>query len=53
MTTEPVRLEGNTKTQPIARVLKALDDHRQTNNTAVIFMSDNGGEHLSDTWPFT
>jgi arylsulfatase A-like enzyme len=37
----------------IGRVLKALDDNRLTNNTVVIFTSDNGGERFSDTWPFT
>jgi len=37
----------------IGRVLKALDDNRLTNNTIVIFTSDNGGERFSDTWPFT
>jgi arylsulfatase A-like enzyme len=39
--------------QAIGRVLKALDDNRLTNNTIVIFTSDNGGERFSDTWPFT
>jgi arylsulfatase A-like enzyme len=37
----------------IGRVLKALDDHRLTSNTIVIFTSDNGGERFADTWPFT
>jgi arylsulfatase A-like enzyme len=37
----------------IGRVLKALDDNRLTNNTIVIFTSDNGGERFADTWPFT
>ncbi len=37
----------------IGRVLKALDDHRLTNNTIVVFTSDNGGERYADTWPFT
>ena len=37
----------------IGRVLQALDAHGQSNNTIVIFTSDNGGERFSDTWPFT
>ena len=37
----------------IGRVLKALDDNRLTNNTIVVFTSDNGGERFADTWPFT
>jgi arylsulfatase A-like enzyme len=37
----------------IGRVHKALDDHRLTNNTVVVFTSDNGGERFSNTWPFT
>jgi arylsulfatase A-like enzyme len=37
----------------IGRVLKALDDNRLTNNTIVIFTSDNGGERFADTWPFS
>jgi len=37
----------------IGRVLKAIDDNRLTNNTIVIFTSDNGGERFADTWPFT
>jgi arylsulfatase A-like enzyme len=37
----------------IGRVLKTLDDNRLTNNTIVIFTSDNGGERFSMTWPFT
>ena len=37
----------------IGRVLKVLDDNRLTNNTIVIFTSDNGGERFADTWPFT
>ena len=37
----------------IGRVLKALDDNRLTNNTIVIFTSDNGGERFAATWPFT
>ncbi len=37
----------------IGRVLKVLDDNRLTNNTVVIFTSDNGGERFADTWPFS
>jgi arylsulfatase A-like enzyme len=37
----------------IGRVLKSLDDNRLTNNTIVIFTSDNGGERFSNNWPFT
>ncbi len=37
----------------IGRVLQALDAHGLTENTIVIFTSDNGGERFSDTWPFT
>jgi len=37
----------------IGRVLKALDEHGLSDNTIVIFTSDNGGERFADTWPFT
>jgi len=37
----------------IGRVLQALETHGLTENTIVIFTSDNGGERFSDTWPFT
>ena len=37
----------------IGRVLQALDANGLTENTIVIFTSDNGGERFSDTWPFT
>jgi arylsulfatase A-like enzyme len=37
----------------IGRVLGALDVHGLTENTIVIFTSDNGGERFADTWPFT
>jgi len=37
----------------VGRVLKALESSGITNNTIVIFTSDNGGERFADTWPFT
>ena len=37
----------------IGRVLQALDANGLTENTIVIFTSDNGGERFADTWPFT
>ncbi|HUN40376.1 MAG TPA: sulfatase-like hydrolase/transferase [Acetobacteraceae bacterium] len=37
----------------IGRVLQALDAHGLSDDTIVIFTSDNGGERFSDTWPFT
>lgn len=37
----------------IGRVLGALDVNGLTENTIVIFTSDNGGERFADTWPFT
>ena len=37
----------------IGRVLQALDANRLSDETIVIFTSDNGGERFSDTWPFT
>jgi len=37
----------------IGRVLQELDANGLTENTIVIFTSDNGGERFADTWPFT
>jgi arylsulfatase A-like enzyme len=37
----------------IGGVLEALHTNRLTDNTIVIFTSDNGGERFADTWPFT
>ena len=37
----------------IGRVLAALKQTGQAENTIVIFTSDNGGERYSNTWPFT
>jgi arylsulfatase A-like enzyme len=37
----------------VGRVLGALDANGLTDNTIVIFTSDNGGERFADTWPFT
>jgi arylsulfatase A-like enzyme len=37
----------------IGRVLDALRSNGLTDNTIVIFTSDNGGERFADTWPFT
>jgi arylsulfatase A-like enzyme len=37
----------------IGRVLQALHANGLTENTIVVFTSDNGGERFSDTWPFT
>ncbi len=37
----------------IGRVLDALDANGLTENTIVVFTSDNGGERFADTWPFT
>jgi arylsulfatase A-like enzyme len=37
----------------IGRVLKALQDRGLSQNTIVVFTSDNGGERFSKTWPFS
>jgi arylsulfatase A-like enzyme len=37
----------------IGRVLEALDVNGLTENSIVVFTSDNGGERFADTWPFT
>jgi arylsulfatase A-like enzyme len=37
----------------IGRALQALEANGLTENTIVIFTSDNGGERFADTWPFT
>jgi arylsulfatase A-like enzyme len=37
----------------VGRVLQALHANGMTDNTIVIFTSDNGGERFADTWPFT
>lgn len=37
----------------IGRVLQALNVNGLTENTIVVFTSDNGGERFADTWPFT
>lgn len=37
----------------IGRVLQALEATGLSENTIVVFTSDNGGERFADTWPFT
>ncbi len=37
----------------IGRVLQLLDANGLSDDTIVVFTSDNGGERFSDTWPFT
>jgi arylsulfatase A-like enzyme len=37
----------------IGRVMQALETNGLSENTIIIFTSDNGGERYSDTWPFT
>jgi arylsulfatase A-like enzyme len=46
------RMIGELDTQ-VGRVLDALKSNGLTDNTIVIFTSDNGGERFADTWPFT
>ncbi|MFT3756697.1 MAG: sulfatase-like hydrolase/transferase [Pseudoxanthomonas sp.] len=37
----------------IGRVLEALDEMGMTDDTLIVFTSDNGGERYSNTWPLT
>jgi arylsulfatase A-like enzyme len=37
----------------VGRVLQALVDSGVSDQTIVVFTSDNGGERFSDTWPFS
>src|SRR5204863_4355985 len=37
----------------VGRVLDALKSNGLTDNTIVVFTSDNGGERFADAWPFT
>ncbi|KCZ86030.1 N-acetylgalactosamine-6-sulfatase [Hyphomonas adhaerens MHS-3] len=37
----------------VGRILDTLDRLNISDNTIVVFTSDNGGERFSDTWPFT
>ncbi len=37
----------------VGRVLAALHANGLSENTIVVFTSDNGGERFADTWPFT
>jgi arylsulfatase A-like enzyme len=37
----------------VGRVLRALEMNNITDNTIVVFTSDNGGERFSNTWPFS
>lgn len=36
----------------IGRLVQALREAGQLDNTLIVFTSDNGGERFSDTWPF-
>lgn len=36
----------------VGKVLDALRDMGELDNTLIVFTSDNGGERFSDTWPF-
>ncbi len=46
------RMVGELDAQ-VGKVLDALDSTGITNNTIVVFTSDNGGERFADVWPFT
>jgi arylsulfatase A-like enzyme len=37
----------------IGRVMQVLDARGLSDDTIIVFTSDNGGERFSDTWPFT
>ncbi len=37
----------------VGKVLAALKEEGELENTLIVFTSDNGGERFSDTWPFT
>ncbi|MBR0560394.1 sulfatase family protein [Neokomagataea anthophila] len=37
----------------VGRVLETLDRLKLSDNTIIVFTSDNGGERFSDIWPFT
>jgi len=37
----------------VGRIVGALEAHGLSDNTIVVFTSDNGGERFSDTWPLT
>ena len=39
--------------QNVGRVISALREKGELDNSIIIFTSDNGGERFSDTWPFT
>ena len=39
--------------EQVGKLMAELDRHGLTDNTIVIFTSDNGGERFADTWPFT
>jgi len=41
-------LDGN-----VGKVLQAIADAGEADNTIVVFTSDNGGERFSNVWPFT
>jgi arylsulfatase A-like enzyme len=37
----------------VGRVMDALEKNHLSNNTIVVFTSDNGGERFADVWPFS